>query len=293
MAHLLDAWNKRRPSTRFFAALALCAGVMLCLLVVLNVLLRPSGAVNLSSPVSLTLGTPGHVTPSRAEQRQTVTSTSLASPDAGTPGAASRAVTIAGTPDAAAPAGTATPTPTAVPLPTAVKSPTPANPVVPAVAEASATSTIQTQAQTPITRVRIPRIGVNAPVEIKSLDGDGVMQAPDSPSVVAWYDFSARPGTEGNTVFAGHLDFAGVGPAVFWDLGKLQPGDEIDVADEDGRSFRYRVASVRSYAVTADAGPIVASGGSPTITLITCDGTFNRATGEYNQRIVVSGTLVS
>ncbi|HEX7101638.1 MAG TPA: sortase [Nitrolancea sp.] len=290
MARLLNVWNKRRPPARLWVALAFCAGVALCLLVVLNVVLRPSGAVHLSSPVSLALGTPGHIATSIAEQRQTAASTSLASPDAEAPRPASRAVTIAGTPDTTSPVGTATPTSTAVPLPTAVKSPTPANPVVPVVAGATATETIQTQ--TPITRVRIPRIGVNAPVEIKSLDGDGVMQAPDSPSVVAWYDFSAQPGSDGNTVFAGHLDYAGVGPAVFWNLGTLQAGDEIDVADEDGRSFRYRVSSVRSYAVTADAGPIVASTGNPTITLITCDGTFNRATGEYNQRIVVSGTLI-
>lgn len=289
MARLLNGWNKRRPPTRLLAVLVLCAGVALGLLVFLNVVLSPPDALNLSSPVSLTLGTPGHGAPNRAEQRRTVSGTSLTSP-AGTPGAASRAVTIAGTPHATTPVGTATPTSTAVPLPTAVKSPTPANPVVPVVAGATATETIQTQ--TPITRVRIPRIGVNAPVEIKSLDGDGVMQAPDSPSVVAWYDFSAQPGSDGNTVFAGHLDYAGVGPAVFWNLGTLQAGDEIDVADEDGRSFRYRVSSVRSYAVTADAGPIVASTGNPTITLITCDGTFNRATGEYNQRIVVSGTLI-
>jgi LPXTG-site transpeptidase (sortase) family protein len=290
MPGLLDVWNKRRPPTRLWVALALCAGVALCLLVVLNVVVIPHDAVNLSSPVSQALGTPGHIATSIAEQRQTAASTRLASPDAGMPGAESGAVTIAGTPDATPLAGTATTTPTAVPLPTAVKSPTPANPVVPAIADASATAPVQTQ--TPITRVRIPRIGVNAPVEIKSLDGDGTMQAPDSSNVVAWYDFSAQPGSEGNAVFAGHLDYAGVGPAVFWDLGKLQSGDEIDVADEDGRSFRYRVASVRSYSVTADAGPIVASAGNPTITLITCDGTFNHATGEYNQRIVVTGSLI-
>ena len=67
--------------------------------------------------------------------------------------------------------------------------------------------------------VVIPWLGVQAPVEKKGIDSRNQMEAPDRPFDVAWYPFTARPGSGGNAVFAGHKDFAGIGPAVFWKLG--------------------------------------------------------------------------
>jgi LPXTG-site transpeptidase (sortase) family protein len=168
--------------------------------------------------------------------------------------------------------------------------PPPADPVTPDVPTPTETEAAAPPAH--ISRLRIPAIGVDAPVEIKSLDGNGVMQAPDSPTVVAWYDFSALPEDQGNVVFAGHLDYAGVGPAVFWELEQVQSGDTIDVVEQGGRVFRYQVTSVESYSATSDASQVVASTGKPTITLITCSGSFDRASQSYSQRIVVTGVLV-
>ena len=90
------------------------------------------------------------------------------------------------------------------------------------------TQTSPSQAQpvstAPITRVSVPRVGINAPVEVLTLDGAGAMQDPRTPSAVAWYDFSARPGQLGNVVLAGHVDYEKYGPAVFWRLRDLKPG---------------------------------------------------------------------
>lgn len=144
----------------------------------------------------------------------------------------------------------------------------------------------------PLARLRIPSIGVDAAVETKSLDPDGTMQSPGAPDVVSWYDFSAQPVADGNAVFAGHVDYAGYGPAVFWRLGELQLGDIIEVAAQDGMLRRYQVTTVRPFEATADASGVVASAGKPTITLITCDGTFDQDTRAYNQRLVVTGERV-
>ena len=56
-------------------------------------------------------------------------------------------------------------------------------------------------------RVVVPSIGVDAPVSVKTIGPDGVMQPPDEPEDVAWYDFSARPGGGGNAVFSAHVDY--------------------------------------------------------------------------------------
>ena len=68
------------------------------------------------------------------------------------------------------------------------------------------------------------------------------MQAPDNAYDVAWYNFSARPGFGGNVVFAGHVDYIRVGPAVFWNLKDLEPGDLIRVQLADGTEYKYAVS---------------------------------------------------
>lgn len=173
---------------------------------------------------------------------------------------------------------------------------TAAPPTATAVVEPSSTAvpaipTVEPVAIGATTRLQIPAIGVDAAIEVKSLDPDGAMQAPGAPDVVAWYDFSATPGTSGNAVLAGHLDYAGYGPAVFWRLGDLQPGDVIDVSRPDGTYVQYYVTTVRPFAATDDASVVVASTTNPTITLITCAGTFDRADRAYDERLVVTAEL--
>lgn len=170
--------------------------------------------------------------------------------------------------DPASPAGAGSP-------PTAIQTPTPASPGV------------------PIARIVIPAIGVNAPVVVKSLDPSGVMQAPDTPSDVAWYDFTELPGGGGNIVLAGHVDFAGVGPAVFWDLWRLGEGDIVQLHLVDGSIALYRVISSEIVEeATAPVDQIVGPTPGEVVTLITCAGNYNPATGRYDQRLIVRAERV-
>ena len=146
----------------------------------------------------------------------------------------------------------------------------------------------------PIMRVSVPRVGINAPVEVLTLDGAGAMQDPRTPSAVAWYDFSARPGQLGNVVLAGHVDYEKYGPAVFWRLRDLKPGDRVEVTLADGTVFAYEVASLNYYdAATAPVKEITGPTPYEAITLITCGGNFNRSNLTYNQRLVVRATRVA
>jgi hypothetical protein len=54
----------------------------------------------------------------------------------------------------------------------------------------------------------IPRIGIDTPAAVKGVDSNG-------PGHVAWYDFTAGPGQDGNAVFCGRPDYHDYGPAVF------------------------------------------------------------------------------
>lgn len=140
----------------------------------------------------------------------------------------------------------------------------------------------------PVT-LTIDAIGVNAQIETIEIV-DGVMQDPTGPWVVSWYKETARPGEEGNTVFAGHIDYWDVGPAVFYSISTLQEDAEIRVSGDDNQTYVYLVQNVKLYdAANAPVGEIVGATEDPSVTLITCGGPFDYQTGEYLQRTVVRG----
>ena len=137
-------------------------------------------------------------------------------------------------------------------------------------------------------RIVIPSVEIDAPIVVKGVDANGVMVAPDTAYDVAWYDFTSRPGEGSNAVFSGHVDYVNVGPAVFWRLKDLQPGDAIQIRFADGVSAEYAVSAVNTFeAATAPVDQIVGPTPNDSLTLITCAGTFNSQTRQYDQRLVV------
>ncbi|MGH2616454.1 MAG: class F sortase, partial [Thermomicrobiales bacterium] len=139
--------------------------------------------------------------------------------------------------------------------------------------------------------LQVDSIGLDAPIELGSVV-DGVMTNPSGPWVVAWYDGLGKIGEGGNVVMAGHVDYYTVGPAVFWNVRDLVPGDIVRVVGEDGQSYEYAVEWMERYEA-AGLTPeviqtdIVGDTGQESLTLITCGGEFDAATGEYLKRWVL------
>jgi hypothetical protein len=133
----------------------------------------------------------------------------------------------------------------------------------------------------------IESAGIDAGIEALRVV-DGAMQDPSGPWVVAWYENLGALGTIGNVVMAGHIDYWNVGPAVFYNLSTLEPGEEIVVTGDDGKTYPFAVEWVRQYdsaSIPLDevAGPTA----EQSLTLITCGGAFDYANGLYLQRTVV------
>ena len=97
---------------------------------------------------------------------------------------------------------------------------------------------------------------------------------------------------------AGHVDYWDVGPAVFWNLSQLVPGDRLRVFGEDGRVFEYAMEWMRNY-VVADMTPedmdeIVGPTDVESLSLITCTiGTWDPEKQEYRERSVLRATQVA
>jgi len=123
------------------------------------------------------------------------------------------------------------------------------------------------------------------------VDPKGVMQVPGNGTDVGWYTFSAVPGTAGNAVISGHLDTATSNQAVFMHLKDLRQGDAVSVL-EGGKQIDYQVFWSKSWADDVAPLPLILGNApSPTLTLITCSGTFDRATRNYSERLVVRAKL--
>ena len=129
---------------------------------------------------------------------------------------------------------------------------------------------------------------------------DQAMQDPTGPFVVAWYPTLGALGQNGNVVVAGHVDYYTVGEAVFWDFWKpgADVGTQITMTGEDGSRHIYEVQRSTLYENGSLTPEIINSEVTgptrlPTLTVVTCGGTFDAISGEYLSRIVVRCNRVS
>jgi Sortase domain len=142
--------------------------------------------------------------------------------------------------------------------------------------------------------VDIPAIGVHSGLLRLGVNADGSIQVPSlttSADEAAWYKYSPTPGQIGAAVIEGHVD-SYQGPAVFFRLGALRPGDVIDVTLTDGVTAIFRVTGVRDYAKAEfPTRTIYGPTDYAALRLITCGGSFDWATGHYLSSTVVFASL--
>jgi Sortase domain len=140
-------------------------------------------------------------------------------------------------------------------------------------------------------RLEIPAIGVSTPLLRLGLEPDGAMEVPGDFARAGWFAEGPAPGQVGPSVVAGHVD-SKTGPAVFYRLRDLRPGDPVLVERADGARLRFLVERSRSYPKTTFPtrdvfGPVPAA----ELRLITCGGEFDRARGSYRDNLVVFARL--
>lgn len=143
--------------------------------------------------------------------------------------------------------------------------------------------------------VDIPRIGVDAEVVPVGLNPDGTVGVPplETGAPVGWYRYLAAPGDPGPAVLLGHVDTYR-GPAVFYRIHELQPGDAIDIQRADGRGVEFTVDAVRTYPKSQFPSQVVyGPSAEPVLRLVTCGGVFDRNRRTYLSNVVVYASLAS
>jgi len=143
-------------------------------------------------------------------------------------------------------------------------------------------------------QIRIPGIGVNAPVMKVGREADGTVQVPplEEHNLTGWYEYGPAPGQRGPAVILGHVDST-TGISVFYYLKNMHAGDKVYVTLADGKVAAFAVDGLQR--VAKDAFPtasVYGKSGYPSLRLITCGGPFDKATGHYVDNIIVYAHLV-
>ena len=149
------------------------------------------------------------------------------------------------------------------------------------------------QAGIVVTHISIPDIGVSSDIELLTLDSTGALLPPVDFNKAGWYSAGVVPGQIGPAIIAGHIDST-TAPAVFANLHRVTPGMKILVTLSAGTTLtfeagRSQVASKTQFPSNAVYGTVP----TPQLRVITCDGTFDPATGHYDDNLVVFATQVT
>jgi hypothetical protein len=138
--------------------------------------------------------------------------------------------------------------------------------------------------------VYVPSGGVSAPVIPLGLQPNGKLEVPKDFSAAGWREAGPEPGERGAAMITAHVDSKS-GPAAFYGLRRVRPGDDIEVRRSDGSGVTF--VAERIEAVPKDAFPTRRVYGKtrlPTLRLVTCGGSFDASVGHYRDNVIVYAT---
>ena len=140
----------------------------------------------------------------------------------------------------------------------------------------------------------IPALDVEADIRPVGVDKDNQVIIPEEIEAVGWYKFGATPGSgQGSSVIVGHRDGRNYGKGAFYNLGVLEPGDEITVSNADGANLTYRVTGRESiYKEELTIRELFREQGSEVLTLISCSGYYVPGEG-YDQNVIVTAVPIA
>nr|MBA2529740.1 class F sortase [Euzebyales bacterium] len=149
----------------------------------------------------------------------------------------------------------------------------------------------QAQPAPPPVRVTIPKMQVDKRLVGLSVLSDGTLASPEDYGAPGWYREGVAPGDAGPAVIVGHVDSLD-GPAVFFELETLRPGDKAHVKRADGTTVTFVVERVERVAKeNFPTQQVYGPTPSPELRLITCGGAFDNTTRHYDDNVIAFAHL--
>lgn len=141
-------------------------------------------------------------------------------------------------------------------------------------------------------QIRIPKINVAAPFEEPlGVTQTREIEVPEEYETVGYYKYGPTPGELGPAVVLGHVDSVD-GPAVFFSLGQLEVGDEIEIDREDGSTAVFEVTKMERHLQSGFPTELVYGNiDHAGLRLITCSGSFDKGIQRYSHNLIVFAKL--
>ncbi|MBY0538335.1 class F sortase [Patescibacteria group bacterium] len=142
-------------------------------------------------------------------------------------------------------------------------------------------------------RLVIPSLGMDTTfVQPLGLLPDQTIGVPNSYTEVGWYSGGVSPGEVGPSVILGHVDSVD-GPAIFYSLGQMEVGDEIEVTRADGTIAKFAVTRMERHP-QSDFPTMDVYGPTDTaaLRLVTCSGSFDKGAQRYSHNLIVFAELI-
>ncbi|HLL60496.1 MAG TPA: class F sortase [Candidatus Nitrosocosmicus sp.] len=138
----------------------------------------------------------------------------------------------------------------------------------------------------------IPKIQVDTELEYMGVDPDGAMQVPQDWNKAGWFSGGIRPGEIGKAAIDGHFDTDTGMPAVFWNLGQLNPGDEIKILDDRNKIYTFIVQTKQNHEYDKfPLNELIGKSNKKELNIVTCTGYWNFETNNYSHRMLITTEL--
>lgn len=138
-------------------------------------------------------------------------------------------------------------------------------------------------------KLSIPRLHIDANIEVVGLTTTGNIGAPEGPDGVGWFNKSKLPGEIGVSVIDGHSGYLRGTPAVFDKLFALRAGDTISITDSTSHTYVFIVRMLKNYAPDdrKTAEILNSYDGKSHLNLITYSSAWNESVKKHATRLVV------
>lgn len=103
-----------------------------------------------------------------------------------------------------------------------------------------------------------------------------------------WYSAggSLGPSSKGTAMVASHIAHKQVSKGAFYDLHKVQPGDEVWTRDKTGLYQRWAIEGLVVYSHREFPQEYFSATGQRRLVLVTCGGRLNKRTGYYRDNVI-------
>lgn len=136
--------------------------------------------------------------------------------------------------------------------------------------------------------LEINKISLTGIIRGEGLNDENLMSVPPEYNIAGWWKYGAKIGGYGNTILAGHFKTEDGAPGIFYNLNKLNVGDNIIVFGKNGQKAEFRIVQTELYKTEEFPTQEIYSPNSNSqnsLILITCAGDFTN--GDYSKRLVL------